>query len=394
MSVAAVLSLELVGSGAAAVLEGRPIALSVVVPTFNEAGNLKELRDRIAVALGRTEWELIVVDDDSPDDTATLARTMAQSDRRVRCLHRLDRRGLTSACIEGILSSSAPLVAVIDADLQHDERLLPLMLRGLEDSAIDVVVGSRYVPGGSTGDLDRRRVRSSRTATRLSRLVLHADLADPMSGFFMIRRDAALRSIRAGMSGVGFKILLDLFASAPVPLRHIELPFRFRARASGESKLDATAAWAFVIMLLDRLLGRVVPVRFLSFALVGCAGVAVHMLVLGALFRAFDASFLTAQAAATLVAMTFNFALNNVFTYRDQRLRGWAWLGGWCSFAVACGIGSLANIGIANWLFTGRTPWALSALAGVVIGAVWNYAVTSIFTWRAAKPRIAPAQLG
>lgn len=363
-----------------------PLLLSIVAPTFNEAGNVALLRERLAAALGDTAWELIFVDDDSPDDTAALAQAMAQADRRVRCLHRIGRRGLASACIEGIMSSSAPLVAVIDADLQHDESLLPAMIEALmNDGALDVVVGSRYVAGGGTGDWSRSRVVKSRLATRLSRLVLRADLHDPMSGFFVIRRDAAVRCIHAGISGIGFKVLLDLFASSPAPLRYRELPYQFRPRLVGQSKLDTTVAWEFFVMLLDRLFGRVVPIRFIAFALVGGLGLAVHLTVLGGLFKGMGLSFAAAQTAATLAAMTANFFLNNVLTYRDVRLRGWRLLTGWVSFSLACSVGALANVGIATWLFGQEGMWVLSAVAGVLVGAVWNYAITSVFTWKAGR---------
>ena len=361
------------------------LRLSIVAPTFNEAANVALLRDRIAAALGDVAWELIFVDDDSPDGTAAIAHRLAQSDRRVRCLLRVGRRGLVSAACEGILSSSAPLVAVIDADLQHDESLLAAMMTALEDDALDVVVGSRYVAGGGVGDWAPARVATSRIATRLARLVLRADLADPMSGFFMIRREAALRCIRAGTSGVGFKILFDLFASSPLPLRHRELPYRFRQRAHGESKLGTTVAWEFFVMLLDRLLGGLLPIRFIAFSLVGAIGLGVHLAVLALLFKGVGLPFLNAQIAATLTAMTGNFLLNNVLTYRDMRLRGWHLVTGWASFALACSVGSLANIGIANWLFERQGLWAVSAVAGVLVGAVWNYAVTSLYTWRARR---------
>jgi dolichol-phosphate mannosyltransferase len=328
--------------------------LSIVVPTFNEAGNVVELRDRVAAALPGVDWEMIYVDDDSPDGTAATARELAQRDGRVRCIQRIGRRGLSSACIEGMLASSAPLVAVIDADLQHDERLLPAMFDALRGDDLDVVVGSRYAEGGSMDGWDRTRVATSRFATRLSRLVLKADLQDTMSGFFMIRRAAVERCVRAGMSGVGFKILLDLFATSPEPLRCRELPYEFRNRFSGESKLDTMVAWEFLMMLLDHYLGRIVPVRFIAFSLVGLFGLGVHLAVLATLFRGIGASFLVAQTAATLVAMTFNFAVNNVLTYRDMQLRGWKLLSGWLSFSLACSVGALANVGIATYLFDQR----------------------------------------
>ena len=361
--------------------------LSIVVPTFNEAGNVAELRDRVAAALPHVDWELIFVDDDSPDGTADRVAALAQQDRRVRCLLRIGRRGLSTACIEGMLASSAPLVAVMDADLQHDETRLMPMFEALRNADLDIVVGSRYVAQGSIGEWGRARALISRLATRLARSVLKADLRDPMSGFFMLRREALLRSVRAGMSGVGFKILLDLFASAPTPLRFVEVPYTFRPRHSGESKLDSNVAWEYLLMLLDRWFGGVVPIRFIAFSLVGALGLGVHMAVLALLFRGFGSGFVTAQAAATLVAMTSNFALNNLLTYRDMRLRGWALLRGWLSFVAACSIGGLANVGIAAYLFQQQGGWVVPAAAGVLVGAVWNYALTALYTWRRPAPR-------
>ena len=359
--------------------------LSIVVPTFNEVGNVTELRDRVAAALAGVDWELLFVDDDSPDGTAAKLVELAQNDQRVRCMLRIGRRGLASACIEGMLAVTAPVVAVIDADLQHDERHLAEMLAMLRDPEIDVVVGSRYAENGSTAGWDKKRAFMSRLSTRLSRLVLKVDLLDPMSGFFMIRRDVLVRCVRAGVSGVGFKILLDLFATSPTPLRFRELPYRFGNRFSGESKLDTNVAWEYFVMLLDHFFGRAVPIRFIAFSLVGGLGLVIHLLVLAVLYKGGGASFLTAQIAATLVAMTSNFALNNLLTYRDMRLRGWQLLRGWLSFVLACGVGAFANIGIAAYLFERDTFWAASAMVGVLVGAVWNYAVTAVYTWK--KPR-------
>lgn len=362
--------------------------LSIVVPTFNELDNVTELRDRVAAALPGVDWELIYVDDDSPDGTAEQLAALAQQDRRVRCMLRVGRRGLSSACIEGLLAASSPLVAVIDADLQHDETLLRRMFEQLlRDPQLDVVVGSRYVADGSIGEWDRSRALMSRLATRLARSVLKADLQDPMSGFFMMRREAVLRCVRAGTSGVGFKILLDLFASAPEPLRFREIAYTFRERHSGHSKLDSNVAWEYLLMLLDRLCGGVVPIRFIAFSLVGVFGLGVHMAALTLLFHGLVTGFVAAQTVATLLAMSSNFALNNLLTYRDMRLRGWGLLRGWASFVAACSIGGMANVGIAGWLFDNRGGWVVPAVAGVLVGAVWNYALTALYTWKRPSPR-------
>lgn len=357
--------------------------LAVVVPTFNEAANVGQLVALLGRALAGIEWELIVVDDDSPDGTAGLMRELARENPRLRCLQRLGRRGLSSACIEGMLATAAPYIAVMDGDLQHDERLLPRMLELLRKEALDIVVGSRYVSGGGSAGLDETRAGMSRFATRLSRPLIPDGLQDPMSGFFMLRREVFEATVRR-LSGIGFKILLDIFASAPQPLRFRELPYEFRSRGAGESKLDSQAMWDYGMLLLDKLVGRWVPARFVSFLLVGSVGVLVHMSVLAVLLNLAGQSFLFSQATATIVAMTSNFVLNNLITYRDLRLRGWALLRGWLSFVLACSIGAVANVGVANYLFEQRTGWALAGLAGILVGAVWNYVVTLVYTWRGA----------
>jgi dolichol-phosphate mannosyltransferase len=358
--------------------------LSIVVPTFNERENIAELIGRLVLCLGERSWEVIFVDDDSPDGTADVVREHAASDSRVRCLSRIGRRGLSSACVEGMLATSAPYLAVIDADLQHDERLLPQMLDTLKQGDTDIVVGSRYAPGGDIGDWDERRARMSRLAVRLSRLVVPRELTDPMSGFFMMRRSVLQESVHH-LSAIGFKILTDVFASHRQPLRFQELAYRFRVRQAGVSKLDSVTAWDYVMLLLDKTIGHWIPVRFLAFSIVGAVGVAVHFAVLTLVFQGLQRGFVAGQAIATLSAMTFNYTVNNVLTYRDMRLRGRRWLKGWASFVLACSIGGFANLGVASTVYGLGRGWFLAAVAGIMVGAVWNYAVTMMLTWGRAK---------
>ncbi len=358
------------------------LELAVVIPTFNERANVPTLIAKLDQALAGRHWEAIFVDDDSPDGTAEAAREIGRLDSRVRVIQRIGRRGLSSACIEGMCATAAPIVAVIDGDLQHDETLLPAMLDLLRRDDLDVVIGSRFVDGGGTGDWDRDRVAKSALATRLSRRVLKADLSDPMSGFFMIRTDIA-RRLAPELSAIGFKILLDLLTASPIPLRFAELPYTFRIRSEGESKLDHVVAMEYLIALYDRMFGRFVPVRFAMFSAIGVLGVGIHMGVLTAMFVGLSVQFVLSEIVATLAALTFNFFLNNTLTYRDRRLKGWRQLvDGWVSFAVICSVGAVANVGIAAFLYEMRDgAWAASALIGVLVGAVWNYALSSKFTW-------------
>ncbi|MDE0877998.1 MAG: glycosyltransferase family 2 protein, partial [Sphingomonas bacterium] len=338
-----------------------PLELAVVIPTFNERANVAALVAKLDEALTGRRWEAIFVDDDSPDGTAAAARELGRVDPRVRVIQRFGRRGLSSACIEGMCATAAPCVAVIDGDLQHDETLLPLMLDRLQaDGALDLVVGSRFVDGGGTGDWDRDRVAKSALATRLSRRVLKGDLSDPMSGFFMIRSDIA-RRLSPELSAIGFKILLDLMTASPTPLNFVELPYTFRTRSAGESKLDHVVAMEYLIALYDRMFGRIIPVRFAMFSAIGLIGVGVHMSILG-LAMLMGSDFLFAQIMGAVAAMTFNFFLNNMLTYRDRRLKGLRQLvDGWVSFCVVCSVGLVANVGVAAFVHDFRNGGAAAS---------------------------------
>lgn len=356
--------------------------LAIVLPTLNERDNLAPLVARIENALGPAGWEVIVVDDDSPDGTAEAARALALADPRVRVLQRFGRRGLASAAIEGMCATAAPLVAVMDADHQHDPALLPLMRAAVEHGECDIAVASRFIAGGSTAGLaSEAREKGSRLANRLARKVTGVELTDPMSGYFLLRSDAARRAAPR-LSGIGFKILLDLLATADPPLKVKEFPLAFAERRAGESKLDGAVAFEFLVGLYDRSFGRVIPSRFALFGTVGAVGVAVHMAVLTLLYRLAGEGFALATVIATFAAMTFNFWLNNRLTYRDQRLRSaGAWLKGWLGFCATCAVGALANVATATLLQGRGVHWVLAALAGIVIGSVWNYALSSRFVW-------------
>lgn len=356
-------------------------SLSIIVPTLNENGNVVPLVQAVERALGPSGWEVVFVDDNSSDGTAAVAKELARRDPRVRCIRRIGRRGLSSAVIEGVLASSADYVAVIDGDLQHDERLLKTMIGILETDQADLVVASRFMPEGDASSLDGlHRHLLSRAGNLMAQTLLNINIFDPMSGFFMIRRQL-FDQHASKLSGRGFKVLLDLLASASPPLRVTELPMRFRPRNSGTSKLDLSVELAFAAMLLEKTLGRIVPLRFMVFSLVGGTGVLVHLAVLK-LALAASWPFAFAQALAGIVAMTTNFCLNNLTTYRDKRLVGWRFLSGLLSFYAVCSIGFVTNVGVGQALFAQHYSWWLSGVLGAAVGAVWNYSVSSAVTWR------------
>jgi dolichol-phosphate mannosyltransferase len=361
-----------------------PIELAVVIPTYNERGNVRPLLTALAKTLTKIEWEAIFVDDHSPDGTADVVRELAQTNRNVRVLERIGRRGLSSACIEGMLATAAPYVAILDADLQHDEKLLPRMLERIKAEKLDIVIASRGLRRGRTGELSRNRVRLSVLGDRISRLVCHSESTDAMSGFFLVDT-RFFRRVAPRLSGRGFKILVDLLATSHEPIRIGEEPYEFRKRHWGESKLDVRVEAEYLYLLLDKSLGRLLPTRFALFALVGSIGVIFHLGILAILYYRTKIGFIEAQAAATFSAMTLNFLLNNTLTFRDKQLRGWQILTGLLTFYVACALGALINLSVANSLFRSHVVWWLAAICGLGVSSVWNYGVNAVFTWRREK---------
>jgi dolichol-phosphate mannosyltransferase len=373
--------------GAAAGVGWVPPELTVIVPSYKERDNLAPLYDKLAAALAGIAWEMIVVDDNSPDGTADVARALARKHSNARIIHRIGRRGLSSAVIEGMAASAATYVAVIDADHQHDERILPQMLAAMGDN--EIAVGSRYIGGGSAGaGLSTTREAGSRFATQLSQLLAGVELSDPMSGFFLMRREI-FTEIAPELSNEGFKILLDIIVTAKrlrgrrgETFRIAEVPYTFRARHAGESKMSSIIVVQFLGLLMNKLSRGLLPSSFLLFSLVGASGVLVHLALLWLTHETLGFNFTNSQITATLVAMTTNFLLNNELTYADRRLRGSRFWIGLLSFYAVCSIGALANLSVAAWIYEANTDLWLAGLTGAAMSVVFNYSVTRVFTWR------------
>jgi dolichol-phosphate mannosyltransferase len=355
--------------------------LAIIVPTFNESENIACVVDRLEAALAGIHYEVIVVDDDSPDHTVDVVRGLARQRDYVRVLHRIGRRGLSSACTEGILASCAPVVAVMDADMQHDERVLPEMLRRLREEQLDLVVGSRNIAGGGMAEFAKSRVWLSHLGKRLSRICGAHKLSDPMSGFFMMRFEV-FEPIAYRLSGIGFKILLDIVSSAGPHLRIGEVPYQFRNRAHGESKLDSVVGLEYFYLLFDKRLGRIVSARFVFYSIIGAMGVVAHLGILSLLMVGAGTNFAEGQASATAIVMILNYVLNNAVTYRDRRLRGAAFWRGLLTYCLACGLGVVVNVAVSNECFRRGVPLMLAAVCGLLFSAIWNFAVTSMTTWR------------
>ncbi len=356
------------------------VELTIVIPAYNERANVAPMVARLDAALASVRWEAIFVDDDSPDGTAQAVRSLSATDARVRCIRRVNRRGRASACIEGMLAGQGRYVAVLDADLQHDEGILPQMLELLRSDAADLVIGTRYGAGGSGDAVVRSRRTISRIAGSFARFLLGVEISDPTSGFFLARREV-IDAVAPELASDGFNTLLDIVTTRRLALRIREVPYVLRARLHGDSKLGARVALDFGALLLSRLTRGALPQRFILFCLVGLVGIGVHLVVLAA-GRAVALPFQTAQSLAALISIASNFWLNNILTYRDQSLRGLAAVKGLVLYALICAFGYFSNISVAFLIFYDPSMWWLAGLAGAVISAVWNYAVSAAVIWR------------
>lgn len=376
------------------------LQVSVVVPVFNESANVATLVRRVEGVLGSIGWEVIFVDDASPDGTGDAVRAIARTDRRVRLLERHDRRGLSSAVIEGALASAADVVAVMDGDLQHDESVLPQLYETVASGQADIAAASRFLQqGGADGLSSARRLQMSNTGIDLANRAFGLDLTDPLTGFFAIRRDLVIEAL-PHLSGQGFKVFLDLITALPRRPEVVELPFRFRPRLHGESKLDRRVMYDFALFFIEKKIRPVLPLpaRFISFALINALGILVHLATLVVMVGGLGTGFTLAQLVGTLFGMTFNFAVNNAVTYADQTLRGRQFVIGFVVFCALCSVGILANVGMANVLHErySELNYMLPALAGALVAVVWNYGATRVLVWgrksRRAQRRLRQSQ--
>lgn len=357
--------------------------LSIVLPTYNERGNIAILLDHLLPLKARFELELLVVDDDSADGTADLVRQLAHGEPSIRLIRRLGRAGLASAIKEGLLDATGDLVVVMDSDGQHEPSAVLEALERLESSGCDLVIGSRFHAGAEIHGLSGRREAGSNLANRLARFSLprYRQLSDYMSGFFALRLDRVLPLLRA-VDVSGFKFLYELLAVSGGQLRVAEIPLTFQPRTYGTSKLDLAVLWDFGISILHSLALRLIPRRAISFALVGATGVVVQLLVSQLLMALAGLRFQQALPAAVVVAATSNYLINNALTFRVQRQQGMALVRGLLKFLLVASLPVLANVGVASafYSFVSRdTFWA--QLAGILVVFVWNYAASSRFVW-------------
>jgi dolichol-phosphate mannosyltransferase len=363
------------------------VRLSVILPTYNEAKNLPVLVPKIVDFLRDVRHEVIVVDDNSPDGTWRVAEELGDRFDEVRVVRRVGRRGLASAVIEGFLAAKGAVFIAADADGQHDFRLLTELLAAVEGGA-DLAIASRYVPGGSVGEWDERRYAMSRLATRLAQRLCRVPVSDPMSGFFAVSRPTFAGAL-PGLNPVGFKILLDLLVHLPPGTTVREIPLQFGNRLHGESKLSRVVQLQFLEYIYDVTFGRRIPLTLVKYCVVGGLGVIVNAAafliassLLGPVARTTLRGFSVAVLAATETAIIFNFVLNNIWTFSLARLSGRRLIVGFLQYNAVCALGALAAYAVSGFLFSRGWVGVAAAIAGALVGAIWNYTMSRLFTWR------------
>lgn len=377
-----------------------PPILSVITPTFNEAQNLPVLIERIHTALAGVPHEIVVADDNSPDGTWRIAEELAALDDSIVVLRRFHDHGLSAAVLDAMSAARAPYLAVIDADLQHDPSILPDMLSCLRADKADVVVGSRESEGGGYGEWSLQRRTVSWVATVIARVFLRVPTDDPMSGYFMLTREA-YESTAEQINPLGFKILLE-FIGRNRELRVENLGYTFANRMHGETKLKPSVIRSYLLAVAELRLGRQVDPVFFLYVLVGILG----LLVNSVLFTFFEAlgfpqidtgfnealdpiySSFVASVGLTTVGL---FVVNNEFTFWEQRYRGWRTLGALALYSLMTLVGTLVHVAVFSWLqeagflfsFVGDdAARVVHNLMGATIALVVNWYLNTTFVWR------------
>ncbi len=374
--------------------------LSVISPTLNEAENVSRLVEQLEGALGDIDYEILIVDDDSPDLTWSIAEKISSTNPRVRTLRRIQNPGLSVAVIDGFSAASGDVVACIDADLQHDPSILPRMLDELQ--GVDVVVGSRHIDGGSTGKWNWLRRLESWIATKTAQFLLGVKLKDPMSGYFLVWRKDFV-AVKEHLDGKGFKILLEILARLHGS-RVKEVPYTFRPRTHGESKLSSKVVLLY-IQQLWRLCStsRHFSVRLLKSAVVGGIGVFINLAVMALVLKLTKVRDWRASAIASLVANIHNYALIIIQTHADRSHKEFRRLEGYISYLLVTAAGLVLTTGSYAALIgsLARTPLLRGGAAApgffirlscefvaILIAGWFNYTVNEVFTSRSSPASI------
>jgi len=357
--------------------------VSIVIPTYNERDNISKILEMLDKSLKRVHHEIVFVDDNSPDGTNFEIKNFIKNSSKIHLIHRVGRRGLSGAIIEGIFAAKSELVAVMDCDLQHDATKLKDMLDLFSKNAsLDIVVGSRFTNNGeiSINAFSKIRKLGSKVTTFLIKKLLRIKSTDPLSGFFMVKKESFLKKSDK-LQTQGFKVLADFLATSGTTIEIREIGYSFKNRVAGESKMSFLTALELIGLVLSQILKGRVSIRFILFCMVGLSGIFVQLSITGLAILLID-QFPTSQTLGIVAAMTSNYFLNNIITFQERKLKSLDLIRGLFSFYLICSLGAFTNIAIATYLFSFSSNWLISSFIGACFGAVWNFTLTSIFTWK------------
>ena len=357
--------------------------LSIVIPTYNEKDNISRILERLKKVLKSITYEVIFIDDNSPDGTAEVIKDRIKNSSKIHLIHRIGRKGLAGAVIEGVFAANADLVAVMDCDLQHDEtKLLDMIDLFSKNNSLDIVIGSRFTETGEISEkaFSKMRELGSKATTLIIKKVLNIASTDPLSGFFMVKKKSFLKSSE-NLQTQGFKVLADFLATSGKNIEIKEIGYSFKNRIAGESKMNFLTALELIGLVLSQILKGRVSIRFILFCMVGLSGIFVQLLITGLAMLLIN-QFPTSQTLGIVVAMTSNYFLNNIITFQERKLKSLDLIRGLFSFYLICSLGAFTNIAIATYVFGFSSNWLISSFIGACFGAVWNFTLTSIFTWK------------
>ncbi len=357
--------------------------LSIVIPTYNEKDNIIIILENLKKVLKSISHEIIFVDDNSPDGTSAVVKDCMKKSSKIRLIHRIGRKGLAGAVIEGIFAANADIVAVMDCDLQHDEtKLLDMINLFSRNNSLDIVIGSRFTETGEISEKAFSKIRElgSKATTFIIKKVLNITSTDPLSGFFMVKKESFLKSSE-NLQTQGFKVLADFLATSGKNIEIKEIGYRFKNRIAGESKMSFLTTLELIGLVLSQILKGRVSIRFILFCMVGLSGIFVQLLITGIVMLLIN-QFPTSQTFGIIAAMTSNYFLNNIITFQERKLKSLDLIRGLFSFYLICSLGAFTNIAIATYIFSFSSNWLISSFIGACFGAVWNFTLSSIFTWK------------
>ena len=356
---------------------------SIVLPTYNEANNIKIIINELIKLLEKNYvYEIIVIDDNSPDHTWRIVEEEYINYQNIFCFRRIKKRGLSSAIVDGFMLSKFNNMIVLDSDLQHDLKIIPNIIDKLSNN-FDLVIGSRYINNDSMKDWNFFRRLLSQFATKISNFIQDSITTDPMSGFFGIKKKLFLEVVNQ-LDIKGYKILLDIVAvlKNKKNFKNIDIPYKFKERIYGESKLTGEILIESLDLIYSKLFGSILPVNFIKFITVGSFGALIHFSILFFLYKFLDYSYSFALICSIEFSIIFNYFLNNIWTFRFVKLFGKQNLIGLIKFNLFSGIGGIIAYLVSQNLYNLDFNWVISSLLGAIVASLWNYNLNKIMTWR------------